>query len=78
MEAYQGYFENGRFIPFDEVSIPERKRAIVTILDEPIEEETKAEKQRKAFETFIKEIKACDEEIPEHFERVNFTRELDL
>ena len=35
MQAYEGYFEQGgQFVPRGMASIPMRKRAIVTILDE--------------------------------------------
>ena len=37
MQAYEGYFENGRFYPASaKVRIPERRRAFVMILDEPV------------------------------------------
>jgi hypothetical protein len=36
MQAYEGYFENDRFYPTDrKVRVTGRRRAIVTILDEP-------------------------------------------
>ena len=36
VQAYEGYFENGRFYPTGQkISLPERQRAFVTILDEP-------------------------------------------
>ena len=37
MQAYEGYVENGTFFPIGNfIRIPERKRAIITIFDEPI------------------------------------------
>ena len=41
MQAYEGYFEDGRFHPLGKaVLIPERRRALVTILDEPARNES--------------------------------------
>ena len=77
MQAYQGYFENGQFISLETVKIPERKRAILTVLDEPIKE-CSENKQLIAFQDFFDAINASDEEIPETFERVNFSRPIDL
>ena len=46
IQAYEGYFENGSFFPVGQaVSIPERRRVFVTVLNEPIAD---AEKQRDA------------------------------
>ncbi|MCL2108312.1 MAG: DUF2281 domain-containing protein [Oscillospiraceae bacterium] len=37
MQAYEGYFENGRFYTVGETAhIKGRKRAFITILDEPL------------------------------------------
>ena len=39
MQAYEGYFENDRFVPIGRtVRVTGRRRAIVTILDEPARE----------------------------------------
>ena len=35
MQAYEGYFERGGFVPLGVVKILERKRTIITVLDEP-------------------------------------------
>jgi predicted DNA-binding antitoxin AbrB/MazE fold protein len=46
MQTYEGYFENDHFHPIGKpVRLPEGRRAIVTILDEPVR--GKAEKRRK-------------------------------
>jgi len=35
IQAYEGYWENGKFFPIGNVSsTPERKKAILTVLDE--------------------------------------------
>jgi hypothetical protein len=36
VQVYEGYVENGNFYPINKlIRLPERKRAIITILDEP-------------------------------------------
>ena len=39
MQAYEGYFENGQFYMRDKthINIKGRKRAFITILDEPVQ-----------------------------------------
>ena len=40
LRAYEGYFEKGKFYPIGApVSIEERRRVIITVLDEPAFEE---------------------------------------
>ena len=79
MNTYEGYFENGRFVPVNLVPaiIPERRRAFITILDEPARND-EATKRLAALDAFFQAIDASDEKIPEAFERVNFLREIDL
>ncbi|MCL1823696.1 MAG: DUF2281 domain-containing protein [Oscillospiraceae bacterium] len=51
MQVYEGYFENGSFHPIGNVlSIPEHKRVIVTILDEPVIQADKTLPVRPPFE----------------------------
>ena len=38
LQAYEGYFENGQFYPIGPASIQDRRRVIVTVLDEPMNE----------------------------------------
>ena len=77
MQSYQGYFEKGQFVPIGTVSIPERRRVILTVLDEPVPIHPE-NKQAKAWREFFETVNASDEEVPEFFERVNFSREIDL
>jgi len=74
MVSFQGYFEGGKFFPMEAVTIPDRKRTIVTVLDEEITNTKHAAAWRK----FLEEIATSDEEIPTHFDRVSFNREVDL
>jgi hypothetical protein len=48
----QGYFQTGRFITDAHVQIPERKKVIVTVPDEDIDEA----QERKAYQTLWDEI----------------------
>ena len=77
MQTYEGYLDNGRFIPLVAANIPNRRRAILTVLDEPVKK-TRETAHAKAWREFFEAINASDEEVPETFERVNFTREIDL
>ncbi|GHV74400.1 hypothetical protein AGMMS49940_17020 [Spirochaetia bacterium] len=72
----QGYFEGDRFISADPVRIPERKKAIVTILDEDREESADDNKMSPAeierrmkvldeLEKLLDESERLGEEMPE-------------
>jgi len=73
-QAYEGYFENGSFYTAGQViSIPERQRVYITILDELIPENENAE----AWQDFLTEIQKIDNEPLTEFERVKF-REVEI
>ena len=76
MLAYQGYFENGKFMSNDIVKIPEHKRVIITILDESINRTEK--QQAKAWRNFFDAVNSSKETIPESFDRVNIAREINI
>jgi len=83
-QTYQGYFEeDGRFIADNNIfiTIPIKCRVIVKILEDEVIE-TKAQKQRKAFEEFTKAISQA-EPLGEEFDQiisegVSIPKELDL
>jgi hypothetical protein len=76
MQAYEGYFENGRFTPIGQpLSIQGRRRVILTVFDEPAQ---KKQSRIKAWDEFFESVNASDETIPEMFERVSFSRDVDL
>jgi len=78
MQAVKAYFDEGKFVPFQSVAIPQGSHAIITILDFPIiTAPSSSESQLAAFDIFIDAVRASGEEPPE-FERVSFERELDL
>lgn len=81
MEAYQGYFENGRFIPEDHAVIPERKKVIITVLDESAVE-SRVQRQKKMMNEVWEDLGKCNPLPPEFDEilnqRVSIDRELDL
>jgi len=68
MEAVEGYFENGRFITKGNlVRVPERRRVIITILDEVAESKREDKELRAAW---IKELNTAislsvEEELPD-------------
>jgi len=54
IRAYQGHFLNERFVPFEDVKIPEDVEVYVMITDKAIPSvKTKAQQQREAFEDFF-------------------------
>ena len=77
-QVYEGYFaEQDKFIPQGKGKIPLNKRAIVTVLDEqPIKNEV-LKKRLAAIDEFIEAVNISDEDVPD-FERVSFTREVEL
>ena len=73
LRTYQGYFSGGRFISFDIIPVLEKKRVIITVLDDKIHEEftqyesaqyerVTSERQRLAFEKYFRAIDAADDE----------------
>jgi hypothetical protein len=73
MQAYEGYFENGKFYTAGRaLRIPERRRAIVNILDDEIVEvKTKSQRQGEAFERFIAANKdITDEPLDEEWDEI--------
>jgi hypothetical protein len=85
MLAFQGYFQSGRFVTATPVQIPERKKTIVTVLDESVNEYS----ERKAacdadfsrqvprayqmlWDEIIDEIKNSDEVLEGDPERLHF------
>jgi len=50
MQAYEGYFENGNFYPAGQtMRATGRRRAFITILDEPAQEQPKPQKRELGF-----------------------------
>ena len=80
MQAYEGYLEQGRFIPLVEAVIPEGCRVIVTVLDESPDDVNR--RQKEAIARFREAVRNSEPLPPEFDEimsrRVNITRELDL
>ena len=59
----QGYFDSGRFIADNPIPIPEKKKTIVTVLDEAIDEIYEEAKQTKLWNEIFDQIKNCDETL---------------
>jgi len=77
MQAYEGYFENGQFYLINQTAhIKGRRRAFITILDEPAQENNII-KMIAEFDRMVDES-ADENEIlcEENFPRFNYGREL--
>ena len=74
MQAYQGYYEAGRFRTLEGNNVMEQGKAILLFIDVTNGESSK---QLAAFDKFLDDVHASGEEPPE-FERVNLSREIDL
>jgi len=57
----QGYFDSGRFIADTPIPIPERKKTIVTILDETIDEINEELRQTRLWNEIFDQIENCEE-----------------
>ena len=77
MQAYEGYYENGQFYPIGKTAkINGRRRAFITILDEPAKDKD-IEQRLQEFDELMEMIRdAADEEMPE-IEWIKF-REVEL
>jgi hypothetical protein len=56
MQAYEGYFEDGRFTPIGTFNIRGRRRVRVTVLDEPAQPSVSDQELRAAW---LKELDAA-------------------
>ena len=83
MEAYLGYTEKGKIITLTNQAIPEGRRAIITVLDEPMTTESRLERQKKALLALEQGLDSCTEPLPPEFDEilargVSLTRKSDL
>jgi len=78
LKAYEGYFEDGQFFPLGApINITKRRRVILTVLDEDVSVGSETT-QAAALRDFFDAVNASDEKIPEVFDRVNFSQEVNL
>ena len=76
MQTYEGYVEDGRFFPIGSgLSVAGRRRAFVTILNEPARDDETV-RRLDALDKFFAEIETSDEKVPE-FERLKL-REVEI
>lgn len=69
--TFEGYFESGHFITDSLVAIPERRKAIVTMLDETANKFTEEMRQTMLWNEIFAEIENCDEELIGEPERLH-------
>ena len=72
MLAFQGYFQSWRFVTDTPVQIPERKKTIVTVLDENVDEARERKAYQKLWDEIIDEIENSDEVLGGEPERLHF------
>jgi hypothetical protein len=72
MLALQGYFQSGRFITDTPVKIPERKKTIVTVLDEDVDVTKEWKAYQILWDEIIDEIESSDEVLEGEPERLHF------
>jgi hypothetical protein len=72
MLALQGYFQSGRFIADTPVQIPERKKTIVTVLDEDVDEAEERKAYQALWDEIIDGIESSDEVLEGEPERLSF------
>jgi hypothetical protein len=72
MLAFQGYFQSGRFVTDFPVQIPERKKTIVTVLDESVDEDRERKTSQMLWNEIIDEIENSDEMLEGEPERLHF------
>jgi hypothetical protein len=75
MQAYQGYFEDGRFVPSEQVSLPARGKAVLLFIEDTIS----TNQQVAEWRALMTDIRAGDEELElSDFPRFNCIRELEI
>jgi hypothetical protein len=72
MLAFQGYFQSGQFVTDTPVQIPERKKTIVTVLDESVDEDGERKSYQRLWDEIIDEIENSDEVLAGEPERKHF------
>jgi hypothetical protein len=68
----EGYFEAGRFIADTPIQIPERRKTIITVLDEKVDKENGQERYIAYWNKIIEDIQNSDEVLEGEPERIRF------
>lgn len=74
VKSYRAYYNDGQFVPYESVVASKGTQAIVTILDFPIEDESR--RQIEAMRRFREEVRTDGEQVPK-FERITL-REVEI
>jgi hypothetical protein len=70
--TFQGYFEAGQFVADTPNQIPERRKTIVTVLDETVNKEHERENYIAYWNKIIEDIQNSDEALEGEPERICF------
>ena len=71
LNTYQGYFQNGRFMPSEPVEIPDNVTVHVTIVGELPQTRTKAQRQGEALEKLLAALGTINNEpLDEEFDEI--------
>jgi uncharacterized protein (UPF0216 family) len=68
----QGYFEAGQFIADTPITIPERRKTIVTVLDEQAPHVRDLAVHKKRWREIIQDVRNCVEVLEGEPERISF------
>jgi len=71
--TYKGYFKDGQLILPDnaKLHLPQNGEFSITFIESEEDKKTKRERQREAFEKFLKNIEAIDDEpLGEEFDKI--------
>jgi len=68
----EGYFEAGRFISNTPIQIPEKRKAIITVLDEAVDGEEERENYTAYWNKIIEDIQNSNEVLEGEPERIHF------
>jgi len=67
----EGYFEAGHFISNTPIQIPEKRKAIITVLDEAIDKEDEQKNYITYWNKIIEDIQNSNEVLEGEPERIN-------
>ena len=73
VQAHKGYFQEGKFVPFDAATatIPNNVEVYIVITENAVTEtKTKSQRQGEALEKLLATLEATDETLTENFDEI--------